>query len=165
MTGLTDEQRADFKLMKSISGVTLAAPGKRIESLQNFARRLESVPEIKSYFLQWGVKFRPNLQSFAGRTFPPEKILAGGGQTGSYKVENADWGNMLRNLKLFGPVKCPKWAVIYPKRDENNVKEFVKTLKGYSRNLGFDLGEEVPIAIQQTNDRAYLDALTKVNLF
>lgn len=115
MTGLSDEQRADFKLMKSIAEVALAAPPQRIQSLQRFAQRLTSVQEIKDEFMKWDMKFHPQLQEFTARTLAPEEIVAGKGQKGSYKHDNADWGRMLSRLALFGPVKCETMAVIYTK--------------------------------------------------
>lgn len=115
MTGLSDDQRADFKLMKSIAGVSLAAPPQRIESLQRFSSRLQGIQEIGAELLKWDMKFHPQLQEFQARTLAPETIIAGRNQTGSYKTENADWGRMLGKLALFGPVKCPHMAVIYCK--------------------------------------------------
>ena len=113
MTGLSDEQRADFKLMKAVGAVTLAAPPKRIQGLNAFSARLQSVPQIVEDFRSWDLKFQPTLQSFQGRTLLPETIIAGNQQTDSYKMENADWGRMINRFKLFGAVNCPTWAVIY----------------------------------------------------
>ena len=77
MTGLSDEQRADFKLMKAVSGVTLADPKNRVLQLNKFAKRVTDNPKIKQEFLDWDMKFSGSLTHFQGRTLPPEKIIGG----------------------------------------------------------------------------------------
>ena len=77
MTGLSDEQRADFKLMKAVSGVTLADPKNRVIQLNKFAKRVTDNPKIKQEFLDWDMKFSGALTHFQGRTLPPEKIIGG----------------------------------------------------------------------------------------
>ena len=39
MTGLSDEQRADFRLMKEVKDITQTAPPSRIAALKKFSSR------------------------------------------------------------------------------------------------------------------------------
>ena len=53
MTGLSDEQRADFKLMKAVNGVTLGDPKNRVLQLNKFSQRVTSNENIKKELLEW----------------------------------------------------------------------------------------------------------------
>ena len=53
MTGLSDEQRADFKLMKAVAGVTLGDPKNRVIQLNRFAQRVTTNENIKKELLEW----------------------------------------------------------------------------------------------------------------
>ena len=53
MTGLSDEQRADFKLMKAVNGVTLGDPKNRVIQLNKFSQRVTSNENIKKELLEW----------------------------------------------------------------------------------------------------------------
>ena len=117
MTGLSDEQRADFKLMKAVMGASASAPPERVKALQRFSQRVTSVPAIKEDLLKWDLKFDPQPAKLLGRTLPPEEICTGKGKKGSYKVENADWGGQVgRNYTLWGGVNCASWGIVYPGR-------------------------------------------------
>jgi len=51
MTGLSDEQRANFKLMKDVGDVTKLNPQRRVESLLNFRRRIADTPNVSFIYL------------------------------------------------------------------------------------------------------------------
>lgn len=137
MTGLSDEQRADFKLMKAVMGASASAPPERIKALQRFSQRVVSVPTIKEELLKWDLKFDPTPAKLVGRTLTPEEICTGKGKKGSYKMENADWGGQVgRNFTLWGGVNCSSWAVVYPERDSADVGTFVNSLSQLAASMG-----------------------------
>ena len=115
MTGLSDEQRADYKLMAAVGKTTIQDPPTRIQNLNRFSARLQGIEAIRNELRTWDLRLTHTPETMKGRTFPPETILHGTG-TASYKEDNADWGGMFRNYKLFGMVGCNKWGVIYPAR-------------------------------------------------
>jgi len=47
MTGLTDEMRGNFQLMKSLTTHLHVGPEKRIEALKGFMKRLKSAPGVR----------------------------------------------------------------------------------------------------------------------
>jgi aubergine-like protein len=50
MTGLTDDMRANFFLMKDLSQYTRVNAGSRIERLNEFNRRLKREPRVSYHF-------------------------------------------------------------------------------------------------------------------
>ena len=67
MTGLTDEQRSDFRLTSSLSQWTRMEPNKRVESLVQLSDRLTKVPSVVKELLSWNMKFSPKLGEMKGR--------------------------------------------------------------------------------------------------
>ena len=166
MTGLSDEQRADFKLMKAVSGVTLADPKNRVIQLNKFAQRVTTNENIKKELLEWDMKFSGQLTHFQGRTLNPEKIF--GGKKGNrpceflYKSDNADWGGLFRNYALFGAVQCKKWLVMFDGRDQSIVDEFVKQLGKVSNDMSFTITPPLKVPIANNRANTYGEELTKI---
>merc|ERR1719411_2388850 len=71
MTGLSDEQRANFNLMKSMGEYTRQDPVKRTQTLAKFAQRISS-REIQGEIEAWNLRFSQELESFRGRILAPE---------------------------------------------------------------------------------------------
>ena len=111
MTGLSDEQRADFDLMKAMGDYTRQDPPKRVQTLMGLSKRMQ-IPEIKSELEQWNLGFNKELVKFCARLLAPETILGKGSSKFKYTSENADWGGAFRNWKQWSVVKCAKWAVV-----------------------------------------------------
>ena len=80
MTGLTDDQRADFKLMKAFTTASAPTPPERIKALQRFSQRVQSIETIKAELESWDLRFDPQPAKLVGRTLPPEEICTGKGK-------------------------------------------------------------------------------------
>jgi aubergine-like protein len=139
MTGLSDEQRANFKLMKAVGDYTRTAPIPRIAALQKFAKRLATTPEVNEELMSWNMKFSGDLERIKGRTFAPETIMQGQGKKCSYQLDNADWGNAFRDFKLFGAVNCTQWIVIYSERKLLQIFEIIYCIVDFSTYFFGDL--------------------------
>ena len=95
MTGLTDDQRANFNLMKAVADYTRTAPPQRMQGLQRFSQRMVATPAVKDLFQKWDLRLNNMVESVQGRLLPPQNILSGNGRSCSYPPENADWGQSL----------------------------------------------------------------------
>ena len=113
MTGLSDEQRANFNLMKTMGEYTRQGPDKRTEILAKFSDRLTSKKEIVDELQAWNLKFSKDLIQFRARIFAPEQILGSGSSKASYQLDNADWGTCFRKWNSFSVGNCNKWAVVF----------------------------------------------------
>ena len=69
MTGLTDEQRANFALMKAMAEYTRQTPDKRVETLNNFSKRINDNKEIKAALDEWNLQFCKELDQLVCRLF------------------------------------------------------------------------------------------------
>lgn len=91
MTGLTDRERASFKLMSDLGQYTRADPQKRTENLMQFARRIAQTQAAQQVLQKWGLKMDGQLVKVPGRIIKPEQIQWGHKQVSTYKLDNAQW--------------------------------------------------------------------------
>merc|ERR1712212_608292 len=78
MTGLSDEQRANFNLMKAMGDYTRQDPVKRIQTLKGFSKRIKENDEIQKELKEWNLRFAEDLLQFRARILAPETILGQG---------------------------------------------------------------------------------------
>ena len=78
MTGLTDEMKSNFTLVKDLGVHTRVDPNKRAETLMTFRKQIDQNAEAKSRMTRWGVKYADNLVKLDARLLPPETIALGG---------------------------------------------------------------------------------------
>lgn len=56
LTGLTDEIRKDFKMMKAIANHTRVTPQQRYESLKIFIETIRKTPNALKHITNWGLE-------------------------------------------------------------------------------------------------------------
>ena len=114
MTGLSDEQRANFKLMQDMGAFTRQDPVKRTQTLKKFSERLQTNPQVNEDMKAWNLALGKDLVSLRARILEPETILGSKNKTATYKMDNADWSSCFRNWSQFSVVNLQKWAVVVP---------------------------------------------------
>jgi len=141
MTGLSDEQRANFKLMKAVGDYTRQAPEPRLTTLMKFSKRMQDNKAIMDEFKMYGLSLEKELEQFQARSLAPEQILNGKAPV-SYQLENADWGSAFRNFKLFNSAGgCIKWILVFAERDAQESREFAKATIKSAIGMGYPMKE------------------------
>ena len=64
MTGLTDDQRNNFQLMKALGDITRPDPEKRVAALKGFSDRLARCQQSQEVLKQWHIEFEKDLANF-----------------------------------------------------------------------------------------------------
>ena len=162
MTGLSDEQRANFSLMKTMGEYTRQGPDVRAQTLTKFAERLSSKKEIVDELQAWNLKFSKDLMKFRARILEPEQILGAGSSKATYQLDNADWGTAFRKWNSFSVQACTKWAVVCASRDEAVTKEFIASLCKVSPSLGMTMNKPKMFPLPDNRPATYIQALDRV---
>jgi len=162
MTGLSDEQRANFNLMKSMGEYTRQDPEKRTKTLAKFADRLKNEKKIADDMAGWNLKFAEDLHQFRARMLKPETILGAKGSKATYKLENADWAACFRKWNAFATPSCSNWAVVFNPKDEAVVKEFVNSLKKVAPSLGLTMAAPKTHMLTDNRPATYIQKLDVV---
>lgn len=61
MTGLTDEMRANFQLMKALTGYLHVGPDKRVDAVKAFMARLKSAPGVSFQSIRFSYIYKKSL--------------------------------------------------------------------------------------------------------
>jgi len=162
MTGLSEEQRSNFQMMKALGAYTRQEPKKRMETLKKFSQRISGHPGIRKDLEDWGLKFSTELETFKARVLPPEKILGGKNSSTSYTLDNADWSKCFRKWESVSAKSLASWAVVYCMKDELATKEFLASLYKVAPSLGMTIKPPKMIGISDYKPSTYLTSLDKV---
>jgi hypothetical protein len=74
-TGLSDEARADFNVMRDLAVHTRIGPEKRVETLENFLKQINASDKVKAILSPWQTQFDKQAFRIPARQFPPENLL------------------------------------------------------------------------------------------
>ena len=140
LTGITDQMRNNFHLMKAMSEHTRVDPRNRQERLRDFNQRLHASEESRRAFNEFGLDLDKSLVTVRGRQIPREVILFA--QREVPLKDNADWTADLRNVNLYSKqFQLNNWTVITTRRVRNQTDEFLKMLAQAGRGLGLVVGQ------------------------
>ncbi|KAK8395790.1 hypothetical protein O3P69_005712 [Scylla paramamosain] len=158
MTGLTEEMRADFNMMKDFAEYLRTAPDKRVHSLMVLNRDLASNEKVKEEMSSWGLQLSNKLVEFQGRILPEERILQGG-KSIIYNRETADWSREVRSLRLNMPVSVDKWAIVFAYRYRDVARELCATLQRVGPPMGMQFSSPVIHCLQSESMQECVSAL------
>ncbi|WAR02486.1 PIWL1-like protein [Mya arenaria] len=158
LTGLSDDARADFTVMKDVAVHTRVAPSSREQTLTGFISQINRNEKVRVEMGGWGLKFTDSLVTLSARVMPQEKIFQQNGEL-NYKQEDADWSRDMRGKRLITPVNLQNWVVIFFRRNNQQAQEFVQTLSRVGPPMGMMINNPQPVELQDDRNDSYLTAL------
>lgn len=112
--------RENYRLMASLAIETRLHPGKRIEKLLRFNKRLCEVPAIVQDLSHWNLELDRKLLEVDARELPAEKIYFGG-KTPNMTIAIAERGDWTRNMIGKECISAPPlqdWVLMITERDK-----------------------------------------------
>ncbi|XP_069699949.1 piwi-like protein Ago3 isoform X2 [Periplaneta americana] len=138
LTGLTDEMRSDFRVMKDISMYTRITPNQRQAALKKFIRNITENDRALQLLADWGLRLDQNTVDLNARLLESENVIFGD-QVVVKGSPQADWGAAATRNKVLTAVDLINWMIIHAPRDSRFANEFA----GKMRNVGPQMGIEV----------------------
>lgn len=80
MTGLTDQQRANFNLMRDLAGVLHKDGKRRIDETKMLMDQIQNQVKVKEYMTNWGMEFDSAPVQVTGQKVPAGQIIMGNNQ-------------------------------------------------------------------------------------
>ena len=159
-TGLTDDMRGNFNLMKEINGITKGSASQKIEECRSLLKMFKQIDKAAKILQDWGVDIVDEPKDFEG------KVLSGGEYvlSNNYNV-SVDDPKLDRNIQreMFDSVGLNKWAILYGNRDDQAFNVFCENLQGAAKEFNFPLGP--PNAVKVNGNRIQdWEAAIKSNL-
>ncbi|XP_065077054.1 protein aubergine-like [Ochlerotatus camptorhynchus] len=163
-TGITDDMRRNFNLMRTLADHTRLTPDKRIERLEVFNRRLQNSKESAEVFQFWKTELDRRLVEVPGRVFLPETIFFHPEQP-NYSVaagDMADWQMAFRNNPMYYSIPLTKWFAIVPRGSERLITDFMQCLRQAARGMHFQIEDPQLIVIPNDSPTVYIDSLNSI---
>nr|XP_045742421.1 piwi-like protein 3 [Mirounga angustirostris] len=85
LTGLTDDLRKNYRVMRDLALHMRLDPEKRQHELQKFMNAIQTNKEVQQELQLWDLKFDANFLSFSGRILKEVRIFQGGRATLLYQ--------------------------------------------------------------------------------
>uniref|UniRef100_A0A182MXI4 Aubergine n=1 Tax=Anopheles dirus TaxID=7168 RepID=A0A182MXI4_9DIPT len=162
MTGITDDMRKDFNLMRSIADHTRIGADKRIERLERFNARLQETPASREVFQFWKTELERRLVEVPARTLGQEAIMFRPDGPGVPAGPEADWGQAFRKNYMFKSVPLHRWFVICERGKESLVKDFLGCMESSARDMSFTLSPPQIYSLPNDSTNSYVQALTEL---
>uniref|UniRef100_A0AAU7VGH8 Piwi-like protein 1B n=1 Tax=Enchytraeus coronatus TaxID=208440 RepID=A0AAU7VGH8_9ANNE len=163
LTGLMDEVRTDYSIMRDIATHTRVEPATRVRTLESFISKLNRNPEAKNHAEAWNLEFADKLHTLIGKRCKKEQVYQGTEEL-FYNAANADWSREMKNKRFTAPISLDKWVVIVNDRDKKLAGELVDMLGRICPPTGVNVRECEAVVLPDDSNASYLKALReKVN--
>lgn len=160
-TGMTDEMRNNFQLMKAMSEHTRLNPERRIERLRVFNKRLQDAKVSMDVLESWNMKLDVNLVELPGRILSPQNISFGAGKRVMCD-DRADWTREFRDNPMFLQHDIHHWFVVVPRRSKREAQEFVRLCIQAARGMKLQIKEPKYQEIPDDRNASYSQGIETV---
>lgn len=148
-SGLTDDMRSNFSMMKDLAAHTRVTPSQRQAAMKKFVDNVNRSPEAMAALAEWGLELDNSLVSINGRQLPMEKIMMGQKEfTGG---PQADWSREATRGQLISPVNLVNWGIFFTRRDAAKANDFIKHMQSETKNMGISC--QVPFRKELHNEK------------
>ncbi|XP_035709089.1 piwi-like protein Siwi [Folsomia candida] len=148
-TGLNEEMRANFRLMKDLSGHLHMQPQQRIQQTVQFVRRMIESNDVTSELLAWGMRMQGVPCEVQGRQLDQEALCF---KSGNVSFETADWTMAFRTNQMLLAKPLRRWAILYPSRDAEGIDNLLRTMDRVGRPLGFPVCNPMQARVNPPNE-------------
>ncbi|KAH8341627.1 hypothetical protein KR059_012367 [Drosophila kikkawai] len=159
VTGLTDNMRSNFQLMRAMSEHTRMNPDRRIDRLRRFNHRLQTTTESVKVLKDWNMDLEQNLTELKGRVLSVQKIVFQAGKSSA--GDNADWTRSFRDNRLFTTPRegLDRWVIIVPDRMSYDSRTLLENLMRAANGMGFQIRRPEEMKIYDDRTPSYIRAM------
>jgi aubergine-like protein len=158
LTGLTDEMRSDFHVMRDISMYTRITPNQRQAAVKKFVGNIQENDRARALLAGWGLALDPTTVDLMARVLSPEVIMFGG--NGFHKgSEQADWGAVATRNKVLTAVDLVRWMIFHSPRDARFAHDFAGIMRKVGPQMGIQVGDAYISGLRDESIDSYLCAL------
>ncbi|KAK8788040.1 hypothetical protein V5799_022181 [Amblyomma americanum] len=162
LTGLTDDIRSNFTIMKDLASEMKLDPAKRVANLQEFMRNMNRNQQVSKEMNQWGLKFSESLVEIDARQVQPERVIHGNNIRSNVNAMTADFSREMRDKTMFKAIQIRSWVVVCTRRDMQNAQDFVRELMCVGPPMGVTMNQPQVIALDDDRVGSYINGLKNV---
>jgi len=152
MTGLDDDQRADYRVMKDLAKYTKLEPADRMDRISNHINNLNKQLKAEN----WSMSINDFVKFDAHQIRAPELKLL------SEVIKPNESGSFMLRSKILEPVVLDYWILLYSGRgpkDDEEVENFYQNLRKAAGTFGIKVVEPLYVLVKGIKGSDYVQAL------
>ncbi len=160
MTGLTDEMRANFQLMKQMAVITKGDANQKMKECTNIISLFNQNEKCRQDIETWGLTISNTPISLKGRKLDAGAVLMhkrdpqNNNNRHSFQLEGADDIDRKIQAEMYSQPPLSKWAVFSTMRDKETTENvFLKTLQQVQESFKYNMGEPRRVYVKSQNLR------------
>lgn len=159
LTGLTDDMRADFHVMRDIATHTRVTPNQRMNSYRQFCKNVDNTPEAKAILENWGLTLESSSLHMQGRQLDEEQIIFARKQFPA--GINADFNRHVTSNEILEAIHIRDWLVIHTKNDTKYARNFIDCMERNAKPMGISVNRPNIHVLDMDKTELYVQALRK----
>jgi aubergine-like protein len=150
LTGLTDELRSNFSVMKELANYTKVSPHQRVAAYRKFLENVNNNSNVMELLNGWGLQIEKEPTKVVARILDEETVVFGREQEFKIDPKKADFTRHATTCQVIDPIDLHNWVLIYPRND----KKAAESLENNLMKCGGPSGIRVSAArrIEISND-------------
>ncbi|TNV83116.1 hypothetical protein FGO68_gene11586 [Halteria grandinella] len=147
MTGLTDQHRANFNLMKDMAQILHKSPMDRREEAKKLIQEMEKQERVKKHMDLWGLRFDPTPMIVDGQKIPGSQIVMGKGKEFAMEVNGNDFDRNIQQ-EMFSQLPLQKWGIFYEQFHVKEAQQFASEIEKCLSSCNFQFQKPALFQIQ-----------------
>lgn len=158
LTGLSDNVRTDYRLMRDIANYTHMPPMQRIHHLEKFCKDIRNCPETSKILSDWGLTMSDSFYTINGRILDKGNIIFG--KTSRQICDNrVNFTNDLMKNEILNSIYLHEWILLHANRDLKIARILVENLKRCALQLGLTVEQPNVICLQVDNLATHINIM------
>ncbi|KDR12118.1 piwi-like protein Ago3 [Zootermopsis nevadensis] len=158
LTGLTDDMKNDFHVMKEIAMYTRITPNQRQVALKKFMKNIQENERAQTLLTGWGLKVDSGTVDLMARVLDPEEIIFGD-NVSHRGTQQADWGAAATRNNVLSAVDLMGWMIVHCPRDTRCANEFAGMMWKIGPQMGIQVSKARIVSLRDDRTDSYLRML------
>ncbi|XP_038674833.1 piwi-like protein 4 isoform X1 [Scyliorhinus canicula] len=147
LTGLSNQARSDFRIMKDLAAETQLTPQKRQQRLHDLIDNIQRNKVARTELEGWGLRLDEQI-SLVGRVLPTEKIHMF--EHSCQPVSPVDWSRDIRNARIIGSRPLQDWLIVFSQRNYESAGKLLACLKKVGPPMGFTVENPKMVQVNES---------------
>ncbi|CAO4361477.1 unnamed protein product [Caenorhabditis nigoni] len=158
-TGLTDEMRKDFRMMKEIASHTRLSPQQRLDETRKLVREFHNNVKVRECLTYWGIRLADDLANVSARVLKPEALHVEG--TKKYEGRNAEWARGVKDSGIYRGSDMTNWIVVGPNTGSAGIltQRFIAEAGRLGNSLRVQIGDPLCVPLNGVSPNDYLEGV------
>lgn len=161
LTGMTDEMRSDFRVMRDVAEFTRITPQQRKHALNTYLNSVHNSPEASQILANWGIKIAGGVIDLEARILEAETVMFGKGMAVGTD-RGTDWSKDQTRLACIQAIDIHDWVIVHTDRDSELARNLSTQFVQFSKTMGCHITPARLYGIKNDRTNNYVSASQEV---